>query len=107
LALGGSGAAAEAPLSARVDARIKRDVHTPGIPFKGMLMRPSAESIDIQLTEREVAIAKAAAKLAVAEISDEFYKQVGKTVVTKVLVWIGIAFVAFAAGKGWLASVLK
>jgi hypothetical protein len=62
---------------------------------------------ETHLTEREVAIAKAAAKLAVQEISDEFYRQVGKTVVTKVLIWIGIAFVAFAAGKGWLAGLIK
>lgn len=55
-----------------------------------------------ELTAREMLIAKEAARLAVKEISDEFYKQVGKTVVTKVLIWIGIAAVAFAAGKGWI-----
>lgn len=57
---------------------------------------------DIELTDREMAVAKTAARLAVAEMADEFYKQVGKTVVTKVLIWIGVAFVAFAAGKGWI-----
>lgn len=56
-----------------------------------------------ELTDREMQIAKAAAKIAVREISDEFYKQVGKTVVTKVLIWIGIAAVAFATGKGWIS----
>lgn len=57
---------------------------------------------DIELTERELQVAKAAAKLAVHEMQDEFYRQVGKSVVTRVLVWIGIASVAFAAGKGWI-----
>lgn len=60
---------------------------------------------DIELTEREMAVAKTAARLAVTEMADEFYKQVGKTVVTKVLIWIGIAAVAFAAGKGWINKV--
>lgn len=60
--------------------------------------------MSIELTERELAVAKEAARLAVKELSDEFYKQVGKTVVTKVLVWIGIAAVAFAAGKGWITK---
>lgn len=55
-----------------------------------------------ELTDREMRIAKEAARIAVKEISDEFYKQVGKTVVTKLLIWIGIATVAFAAGKGWI-----
>lgn len=62
---------------------------------------------DIELTDREKAIAKEAAKIAVAEMANEFYRQVGKTVVTKMLVLIGIAFVAFAAGKGWLSSLGK
>jgi hypothetical protein len=60
---------------------------------------------NIELTERELAVAKKAAQLAVTEMADEFYKQVGKTVVTKVLIWIGIAAVAFAAGKGWIAKL--
>lgn len=60
---------------------------------------------DIQLTDRELAIAKEAARIAVSELSDEFYKQVGKTVVTKVLVWIGIACVSFAIGKGWISPL--
>lgn len=60
---------------------------------------------EIELTDREMAVAKAAARIAIAEISDEFYRQVGKTMVTKVLVWIGIAAVAFATGKGWIAKL--
>lgn len=57
---------------------------------------------DIELTERELAAAKLAARLAVQELADQFYREVGKTVVHRVLVWIGIAVVAFAVGKGWL-----
>jgi hypothetical protein len=60
---------------------------------------------EIELTERERAVAKEAARIAVKELADEFYKQIGRTVVTKVLVWVGIAAVAFAAGKGWLTKV--
>ena len=56
---------------------------------------------DIQLTERERMIAKEAAKLALEELSGEFYKKVGKTVVEKVLIWIGLLVVGFVFGKGW------
>ena len=60
---------------------------------------------DIQLTERERMIAKEAAKLALEELSGEFYKKVGKTVVEKVLIWIGLLAVGFVVGKGWLVKV--
>jgi hypothetical protein len=59
----------------------------------------SAES---ELTEREMLVAKHAAKLAVREIQDEFYRQVGKGLVTRIFIWVGLAAVAFAAGKGWV-----
>ena len=55
-----------------------------------------------QLTEREMLIAKEAAKIAVREIQDQFYKDIGKGIVTKLLVWIGLAAVAFLAGKGYI-----
>jgi len=58
----------------------------------------------IELTDRELQVAREAARLALTELADEFYKQVGKTVVTKILIWIGIAAVAFAAGKGWITK---
>ena len=57
---------------------------------------------DIQLTERERAIAKEAAKLALEELSSEFYKKVGKTVVEKALIWIGLLAAGFVFGKGWV-----
>jgi len=57
---------------------------------------------EMQLTEREMLIAKTAAKMAVKEIQDSFYKEIGKGVVTKLLVWIGLATVAFLAGKGYI-----
>jgi len=57
---------------------------------------------ELQLTEREMLIAKTAAKMAVEEIQDSFYKEIGKGVVTKLLVWIGLATVAFLAGKGYI-----
>ena len=60
---------------------------------------------DLELTDRERLIAKEAAKLAIEEMSSEFYKKIGKTVVEKVLIWIGILVVGFVAGKGWLVKV--
>jgi hypothetical protein len=59
---------------------------------------------DIQLTERERLIAKEAAKLALEELSSEFYKKVGKTVVDKILIVLGILAVGFVMGKGWLVK---
>jgi len=60
---------------------------------------------EIKLTDREQAIAKEAAKMALEELSGEFYKKVGKTVVEKVLIWIGLLVVGFVVGKGWLIKV--
>lgn len=60
---------------------------------------------DIELTDRERAIAKEAAKLALEELSSEFYKKVGKTVVEKLLIWVGMLFVGFVLGKGWVVKV--
>lgn len=53
--------------------------------------------LDPPLNARELAIAKHAAQIAIQELTDNFYKQVGKTMVTRALVWIG----AFALGLGW------
>ena len=60
---------------------------------------------DIELTDRERLIAKEAAKLALEELSSEFYKKVGKTVVEKLLIWVGMLFVGFVLGKGWVVKV--
>ena len=60
---------------------------------------------EVTLTDREEAIAKRAAKIAVEEMSGEFYKKVGKTVVEKALIWIGLLVVGFVFGKGWIVKV--
>ena len=60
---------------------------------------------DIQLTDRERQIAKEAAKLAIEEMSSEFYKKVGKTIVEKALIWIGLFVVGLVVGKGWVIKV--
>lgn len=57
---------------------------------------------DIELTDRERLIAKEAARLAIEEMSSEFYKKVGKTVIEKIFIFIGVLVVGFAMGKGWL-----
>ena len=60
---------------------------------------------EITLTDREEAIARKAAKMALEELSSEFYKKVGKTVVEKALIWIGLLVVGFVVGKGWVVKV--
>ena len=60
---------------------------------------------EIGLTERERLIAKEAAKLAIEEMSSEFYKKVGKTIVEKVFIFIGLLAVGFVVGKGWVIKV--
>ena len=60
---------------------------------------------EITLTEREEAIAKRAAQLAIQDMTDDFYKKVGKTVVEKALIWIGALFIGFVIGKGWIVKV--
>lgn len=56
----------------------------------------------IELTARDLAIAKAAARIAVQEMTDDFYKQIGKTMVTKVLIWVGMLALGFGVAKGWI-----
>ncbi|MFM1990197.1 MAG: hypothetical protein RJA99_3154 [Pseudomonadota bacterium] len=58
---------------------------------------------DIELTDRELAIAERAADIAVKRMMDEFYKGVGKSVVQRFLVILGAVVIAFAAGKGWIS----
>jgi hypothetical protein len=55
---------------------------------------------EIELTDRERLVAKEAAKLALEELSSEFYKKVGKSVVEKVLIWIVLLAAGYFAGKG-------
>lgn len=55
---------------------------------------------EIELTDRERLVAKEAAKLAIEELSSEFYKKVGKTVVEKALIWVGLLTAGYFAGKG-------
>lgn len=60
---------------------------------------------DDDLTPRELAIAKRAAKIAVEDLSNEFYLQIGRTVVGRILTWVGMLAIAglmYAAGKGWV-----
>jgi hypothetical protein len=54
----------------------------------------------IELTDRERLIAKEAARIAIEELSDEFYKKVGRTFIEKFLVLVGALVVGFLVGKG-------
>lgn len=61
--------------------------------------------MDDDLTDRELLIAKRAARMAVEELSNEFYRQVGRTVIGRVLTWIGmlaVAGITYALGRGWI-----
>ena len=61
--------------------------------------------MDDELTERELLIAKRAARIAVEELGNEFYRLVGRTIVQRVLTWIGMLAVAgltYAMGRGWI-----
>ena len=60
---------------------------------------------NVTLTDREKLIAKEAARLAIDELTGEFYKKVGKTVVEKLLIWVGALVVGFVLGKGWIIKV--
>ena len=74
----------------------------------GRLGEKQLEDVDVsepKLTEREMLIAQEAAKIAVKELADHFYQQVGRTVITKVLVWIGMLAAGFAVGKGWIPKL--
>ena len=62
-------------------------------------------SSKIELNVREMAIAQLAAEIAVKKMTEDFYSQVGRTVVQKFLIVVGaLAFAlwAYAKGKGWV-----
>ena len=63
---------------------------------------PTLSDGEIRLNERELAVAKEAARLAIQEITDQFYKQVGKTMFQKALIWIGAIAIGFGLAKGWI-----
>jgi hypothetical protein len=52
----------------------------------------------IELTDRERAVVRAAKD----EMADEFYQQVGRTVVNRLLMIIGAIGIGIAYGKGWI-----
>lgn len=56
----------------------------------------------IELTDREMAIAKEAARIAVQEMTEDFYKTVGKTVLTRLLIWVGLFVLGYGTSKGWI-----
>lgn len=55
----------------------------------------------VVLTDDQVeAIAEKAAEKAVKKMTDDFYKQIGRNVVSKLLIWIGILAFGVAVGAG-------
>lgn len=63
---------------------------------------PDQQDNEIRLNERELAVAKEAARIAIQELTDQFYKQVGKTMFQKALIWIGAIAIGFGLAKGWI-----
>lgn len=69
--------------------------------YRGPERRREAHITDEQIEE----IAKKAATMAVQQFTDEMYKSVGKTVVSKALTLIGIVAIGLytlAVAKGWI-----
>lgn len=62
-------------------------------------MTPSNQE---ELTEREMLIAKAAAQIAIQDLTAQFYQQVGKSVVTRAFIWIGAFAFGMGIAKGWI-----
>lgn len=55
----------------------------------------------VVLSEAQLeAIAEKAADKAVKKMTDDFYKQIGRNVVSKLLIWIGILAFGVAVGAG-------
>lgn len=61
------------------------------------------QTTDEALTERETLIARRAAQMAVEEMTAQFYQQVGRTVVQRVLIVIGGVALGFGLAKGWIS----
>ena len=68
-----------------------------------ILLDASMSEENAPLTARELRVAQLASDLAIKKMQDNFYKNVGRTVIDRWLIIIGAAFVAFAGGKGWLS----
>jgi hypothetical protein len=59
-----------------------------------------------RLNDRELLVAKHAADLAVKQMTDNFYKEVGRTFINRFFIIVGAAFVAFAVGRGWISATI-
>jgi len=55
-----------------------------------------------ELTAREKLIAEAAAQIAIANVTDAFYRQVGKTFINRFLILLGACIIGFGLAKGWI-----
>lgn len=62
-----------------------------------MTMTDFGDETPPDLTDREHRIAKAAARAVVEEMKEEFFATVGKAIVTKFFVIVGMLFMGFAA----------
>lgn len=56
----------------------------------------------IELTERERLIAQEAARLAVKQMTDNFYKEVGRSFISKFLIVLGAGVVGYMSAKGYV-----
>ncbi len=54
------------------------------------------------LSPREHFLVTKAAEMAEKKVTDSFFREVGKAVVNRFLIIVGLVAVAFALGKGWI-----
>jgi hypothetical protein len=63
-----------------------------------------------ELSPRELAVAEAVAvrvaketaSAVIEELTDSFYKQVGKTFVSRIFIWVGAGLISLGVAKGWI-----
>ena len=56
----------------------------------------------IELSDREKLIAQEAARLAVKQMTDNFYKEVGRSLVSRFLIVVGVGIVGYLVAKGYV-----
>lgn len=56
----------------------------------------------IELSDREKLIAQEAARLAVKQMTDNFYKEVGRSFISRFFIVVGAGIVGYLAAKGYV-----
>lgn len=70
------------------------------MPADNVVFMSTDDKPIIDLTEREKLIAQEAARLAVKQMTDNFYKEVGRSFVSRFFIVLGAAVVGYLTAKG-------